>query len=173
MINMHIVIPLQNKKQCQCQERGSVVRPEVMVPEWKYRGCTECSIITHNYRSLFPFRCVCACVRACMRASIYVWICSHPVNSRPGDVSWNRNLQMLIRFPVDGFIDGSRSTRTFRERKSSKCTPLESPLNMLTGIGTSVTPPPPPHPTPTHSLRSPSTGHTREEGGFHCYVQNY
>ena len=107
MINTHIVIPLQKKKQSPCQETRSMVKlnRKSWCRKWKYRRCTECSIITHTYCSLFPFRCacVCACVRACVRA----WIRSYPVNFRPGDVSWKRNMQMLMRFPLGGFTDGT------------------------------------------------------------------
>ena len=48
-----------------------------------------------------------ACVRVCVRACVRAWIRSYPINSRPGDVSWKRNMQMLMRFPVGRFTDGS------------------------------------------------------------------
>ena len=102
MISIHIVIPLQKKNQSPCQETGSVVKPEVMVPEMEVSpmpSVLSLCIITALYSPLSVRACVCA------------WIRSYPVNSRPGDVSWKRNMQMLMRFPVGGFTDGSTFTK--------------------------------------------------------------
>ena len=58
--------------------------------------------------------CVRVCVRACVRACIYMCVDSFAPfsNTRPGDVSWKRNMQMLIRFPVDRSTDGSSPMRS-------------------------------------------------------------
>ena len=71
-------------------------------------------------------------VRACVRACICVWIRSQPINSRPGDVSCKKNMQILIR---------NRVVNTFHMN------PLCVSKSMLTDVRTSA------------SLRSPSTDH--------------
>ena len=53
-----------------------------------------------------------ACVRVCVRAGGRAWTRSYSLNFRPGDVSWERNMQMLMRFPLGGFTDGSTLKNT-------------------------------------------------------------
>ena len=155
MINMHVLIPLQKKK-VHAKKQEVWLNRKSYYRKWMYRRCTECYFITHKYCSLFPFRC--ACVRACVRASVRacVWICRHAVISKQGE----EKCANVDTIPHRRFTGGSRSTHTFREQNSSKCTRLESSLNMLTDVGTSAPPPP--------LLRSPSTDHdTRDEGTCH------